>query len=367
MKILQIINSLNAGGAEKLVVDTSIKFVEKGLDVDVLLLNGSQTSLFEKLSKHNSINIISLGDRKNTYKFTNVFRIKSILNRYDFVHVHLFPSLYWTGLAKLLSRSKTPIILTEHNTTNRRRKSPLFKILDRIIYKQFRKLITISDSVDESLRSHLGNHSVEIVKINNGIDLKVMHDAVPYSKEELGYTSSEKLIIQVASFYPQKDQETLIRSMKLLSNDYKLLLVGQGPLEDKLIQLTKDLGLEEQVNFMGVRSDVPRLLKSVDVVVLSSHFEGLSLSSIEGLASGKPFVCTDAPGLTEVAKDAGVLFAAGDINKLEDIIRKLLEDTDYYDTVVTSCLERAELYHIDLMVDSYIDLYNEVGEIVNNK
>ena len=358
MKILQVINSLNAGGAEKLIAETSIRFNKKGLNVDVLVLNGTKTPLTRTIEESKKVNIISLGGYSNIYNPINAIKIAKVIKNYNIVHAHLFPALYWVAFAKLICSSKIKLIVTEHNTTNRRRNVVLFKYLERFVYKKFNKIITISDSVDESLKLHLNSKTDKIIKIYNGVDLKTIDSAVPYSKEELGFSKTDKLIIQVASFYPQKDQQTLIKAIQLLPNEYKLLLVGEGPLKSKLIELTNDLKLSNRIHFLGVRTDVPKLLKSIDIVVLSSHFEGLSLSSIEGLASGKPFICSDAPGLSEVVRNAGVMFEIGDFKKLSEIILELVSNQDYYNSIVKSCLERSQNYSINLMVDKYINLYN---------
>ena len=84
--------------------------------------------------------------------------------------------------------------------------------------------------------------------------------------------------------------------MQLLPLEVKLVLAGEGVLKKKCQDLVETLKLKERVVFLGLRMDIPQLLKTADVVVLSSKYEGLSLSSIEGLAAGKPFVASDVPG-----------------------------------------------------------------------
>jgi len=97
--------------------------------------------------------------------------------------------------------------------------------------------------------------------------------------------------------------------------------------------------LFSKVRFLGIRDDVPRLLKSVDNVVLSSNYEGLSLSSVEGLASGKPFLASDVPGLTEVVGDSGILFENKNYKSLAKYILKLNNEPDFKETVTKQCKE----------------------------
>jgi glycosyltransferase involved in cell wall biosynthesis len=124
--------------------------------------------------------------------------------------------------------------------------------------------------------------------------------------------------------------------------------------------LVTELGLSKRVHFLGIRMDVPKLLKTADIVVLSTHFEGLSLSSIEGLASGKPFVASEAPGLLEIVYNAGVLFPVGDEKALAEEINLLLTDKNHYDAVAFNCMQRAKKYDIKNMIDSHIKLYNSL-------
>tara|TARA_R110001592_G_scaffold202448_1_gene451949 strand:- start:1872 stop:2957 length:1086 start_codon:yes stop_codon:yes gene_type:complete len=361
MKILQVINSLRSGGAEKLIVDACIKYREQGLEVDLLLLDSTETPFYKTLKAYNEVKIIALGGYKNIYNPLNIFKLKTYLNKYDVIHVHLFPASYWVAFSKLITYKKQKVVFTEHNSTNRRRNNPLFKVLDTLVYKQFNKVVTISEAVDQNLKKHLGTHiNKKIVKIYNGIDLLAIENAKPYNREELGFIDSDKLLLQVSSFTPQKDQKTVIRALPLLPSNYKLLLVGTGKLQDECLNLCKKINVQERVKFLGIRNDVPRLLKTVDVVILSSHFEGLSLSCIEGMASGKPFIATDALGLGEVVKGAGIIFEKNNDRQLSKIIEKLINDLEYKNKIVSHCQERAKNFDINNMVSRYIEMYESL-------
>ena len=362
MKVLQVINSLGAGGAEKLVVETSLLYVNKDIEIDILLLNGEKTPLFDSLATNNTtIQVYSL--LGSIYNPLNIFKIKSFFKNYDIIHAHLFPTSYWVAFANLFSFKKKPILFTEHNTTNRRRSIFIFKIIDRIIYKQFKKTVTISRAVDVNLKKHLGisEKTNRITKINNGIDLKKIQQAIAYTKAELGFEDSDKLVLQVASFTPQKDQKTLIKAIQLLPKTIKLLLVGSGPLIEEYKSFVKSKKIEDRVFFLEIRDDVPRILKSVDVVVLSSHYEGLSLSCIEGMASGKPFVASNTPGLGDVVDGSGIVFEDNNYKELAAIISNLLSDADLYDKIVIKCIKKAQYFDINLMVTSYIELYKSLS------
>jgi len=306
-------------------------------------------------------NVYSLGEN-SYYNPIFIFKIMKYIGLYDLVHVHLFPALYFVSIAKYFGFSKTPIIFTEHNTYNRRITHFLFNKIDRVIYRGYANIVCITDEIKAIFFKRLNFPEKRFTVIKNGINIDFIKKAVPYDKSELlgAVNSTAKLLIQVSRFDPQKDQFTLIKAIKYLHVDVHLILVGDGPLKYDAEVLVKDLGLEDRVHFLGIRMDVPKLLKSADVVVLSSKYEGLSLSSIEGLASGKPFVGSNVPGLKEIIDGAGMCFEAGNDRQLADVIRMLLENGEESERIAELCMLRSSEYDIYKMVDGYISLYKDI-------
>jgi glycosyltransferase involved in cell wall biosynthesis len=363
LKIVHIINSLATGGAEKLLLETLPLYKEKGIHIDVVVLNGFEHPFMRKLQSLKCCTIFSLGSQ-SVYNPVNVLKIIPYLKKYDVVHVHLFPAQYWVVLAKILSFSKAKLIFTEHNSTNRRLENPLFRLIDKYIYTFYCTVICITEDIRTMLLKHTGSYVEKFLVIENGINLGSITKAVAIDRKKIDSALEEDdtILIQVAGFREQKDQSTLIRSMVLLPPGVKLLLVGEGVLKNQHKELVESLGLHKRVLFLGLRMDIPQLLKTADIIVLSSKYEGLSLSSIEGMASGKPFVASDVPGLSEVVSGAGILFSVGDEQALTNAISKLLQDAQYYETVATACQKRASNYAIETMVKKHITLYNSFAK-----
>lgn len=361
MKIIQIINSLESGGAEKLLLDTIPIYRKKGIEVDLLLLNGSSNPFLDKLKDLGSCSIYSLGIG-SVYNPLLIFKIVPFLKRYDIAHVHLFPSQYWVVLAKFLSFSKIQLIYTEHSTSSRRVRNKLFKFLDFLFYKPYSKVICISQKVMEVVKEQTSIPDSKIEIITNGVSIEQIKKCKPHNRFDFfpNADSNLKLLIQVSGFKEPKDQSTLIRALSLLSDEVKLVLAGEGNLLEHCIELAKELNVFDRVLFLGMRMDVPQLLKMCDIVVLSSAYEGLSLSSIEGMVSGKPFVATNVPGLSDIVGGAGVLFNFGDEKELAFIIKKLLSDQLYYQETVNLCQIRAEQFDIQIMVNKHLDIYHKL-------
>lgn len=357
MKVLHIINSLSMGGAEKLIAETVPLFREKGISVEILLLNGKNTPLKKELIEK-EIPIRSLGEG-SVYHPAHIFRMLPFLGSFDIVHVHLFPAQYFVAAAKLMSGSKAKLLFTEHSTTNRRIENPAFKLPEKIIYAAYDKIIAITEGVKSVLQQHIGLADSRIEVIENGIDTKKIFNALPVNKKELSPELEEKdiLLLQVSGFRVGKDQATAIKALQHLPGNVKLLLVGDGVTKPDHEKLVKDLGLRRRVLFLGIRNDIPQLLKTAEIILLSSHFEGLSLASLEGMASGKPFIGSDVAGIRDLVQGYGILFPDGDEKQLAAEINRLLSDKTLYSRVAAACRERAAAFDIQKMVDKTVDLY----------
>lgn len=364
MKILQVINSLGTGGAEKLLLETIPLYNRAGISMDILLLWDNDLPFVEELKKLNCCRIITLkhsANPKHTYSLSHIVKLGRHIRNYDLVHVHLFPALYYVALAKYFGRVKIKLVFTEHNTSNKRMSNKWLKPVEKWMYRQYDALIYITKEIRDIYSDYRGNKTVTKV-IHNGVDISKIKNADPLAKEKVcpGLPSSDRVIIQVAAFRVQKDQATLIKAMEHLPANFKLWLVGEGATENSCKQLVKELGLAGRVLFLGQRMDVSSLIKTADYVVLSSKYEGLSLSSIEGMASGKPFLASDVPGLHEIVDNAGILFPFGNASALAAKIMELDRNPDYYDRVVNACMKRAEQYDILDMVQKHLHLYQQL-------
>jgi len=368
IKILHIIDNLGSGGAEKLIEEI-LPIMDKNKDIDVeLLLLTNENNVFAESLKNEGIKINVTG-AKNIYNPINIFLIRKFIkeSNYDIVHAHLFPTIYWASLAaKTILNNNFKLILTEHNTHNRRRDYFFFKIIDKFIYKEYDKVISISKNTQDNLLNWLNendNDNEKFIVIENGIDIKKFKNALPYSKEEFcpGCISDNTFITMIGRFSEQKDQKTLIKAMSYLNRSAHLFLVGEGILLDKHKEIVKDLNLEDRVHFLGFRKDIERILKTSDIVVLSSHWEGFGLAALEGMAAGKPVLASNVSGLKEiVSSSGGILFKKGDHKSLANKIKKLLNDKNYYKKIAENCLENSASYSIKKMASKYIKTYKSI-------
>lgn len=358
MKILHVITSLHTGGAEKLMVELLPRLKNAGHEVDICLFDGSET-MFKKELDRQGINIIDFGDGNSVYNLWNIWRLRKVIKEYDIVHTHNYSPQIFAAISSL--GIKVKLVTTEHGGSNRRRSHRWFVPIDRWMYKQYDKVICIADKTLNNLTDFIGGGFDNMTVINNGVDISKFSNAEP-SPELESIAPKSKKIMMVAGFRWEKDQDTLIAALTYLPEDFHLFLVGDGTRRKEFEKLTSDRGLSSRVHFLGVRSDIPQLLKASDYIVMSSHFEGLSLSSVEGMSVGKPFLASDVDGLREVVKGAGILFQHKDAQALANEILKLDNNQDNYIAVADACYLRANQYDISKMVEGYIHIYESISK-----
>ncbi|MBK5965875.1 hypothetical protein CCR95_17775 [Thiocystis minor] len=320
MKVLQVINSLSYGGAEKLVYELASYLKKNDLEIDVLVLSLNSDVYSNKLCRLGiNVNVLA----KSNFDIKILWKIKRCLDEYDIIHVHLFPASYWVSLCARLFQYKGKLIFTEHNTHNRRRDRRFFRIIDWFVYNRYDAILAISRGVKKSLCTWLPLIEKKVFVIHNGIDINHFSNAKSAQISNLFTAERSELVIllMVASFRKSKDQDTIIEALKLLPKKYHLLLVGggerEGILRSKATALVKD-----RVHFLGFRKDVAEIMKACDVYVHSAHWEGFGLVAAEAMAAGLPVVTSNIDGLSEVVGTAGVFFKQHDP---KDLALKIVE------------------------------------------
>ena len=365
MRILQVITSLDMGGAETLVVNLIPRLQALGNTVDLCVFNGKETPLTHRLKKESpQTKIYALGH--GVYNPLYIFKLVKIMKKYDIIHTHNSSPQLFVAIASLFSRTK--IVSTEHNTSNRKRNWKWYRPIESWMYGRYKHVICISKIAEEKLREYMGgewlvessNRYKSITTINNGIDVNAISEAVP-CKELLGLKENRKSILMVAGFRKQKNQDTIIRALTLLDQEkYEVWFAGIGERMEEVKQLALSLGVSERVRFLGLRTDIPNVLRAADVIVMSSHWEGLSLSNVEGMSAHKPFIASEVNGLKEVTKGYGILFPHEDAKALAEEINRLASDETYYNEIAERCYKRALEFDISKTVNGYNSVYETV-------
>lgn len=280
--------------------------------------------------------------------------------RPDVLVAHGFSEHLWGRYAGLLA--KVPhLVHVEHNTRERYTAWRLRQ--SRWLARRTDRIVGCSEGVRLRLLE-MGMPPERCVAISNGIRLQPFEDAErhPYAGRVAG-------IVMVARFSKQKDHATLLRALALLAERGlrpPLLLAGGGKAmhREPLEKLADELGLAGQVRFLGVVRNVPELLMTHQLAVLSTHYEGMPLALLEGMAAGCAVVGSAVPGVREVIRDGidGCLVAESDPQALADALERLLRDPASAARMAATARETAlASYSQPLMNQRYEALFLDIA------
>lgn len=319
MKVLHIIDSLLLGGAEVLLASFVVEAKDE-INSDVCTLYSSDTDLNKKII-NSGIRLINMNSKRK-YSLATLFKLIKLMRcqRYDIVHVHLFPAQYYGAVAALFAwHSK--FIFTEHNVHNRRRESRVFKILDSLSYKAYSKIICVGKLVEDNLIKYLPNLKHKTQVITNGIKV----DPPKYPNPIIQYDT-----VLVGSLRSNvKGVDIYLEAIKLAGAAIsKAAIAGDGVLKEELIKLRNDLGLQDKVDFLNNVSDIGGLLERSRVFVMPSRFEGLPIALLEAMAKKKPVIASKVGGIPEVIEDGknGILISPEAPQELAEKMSYLIND-----------------------------------------
>jgi glycosyltransferase involved in cell wall biosynthesis len=363
MRVLQIINDLRTGGAETLCGQLSVRLRGHGVDTSVYVLDDKPSPISSALRTASIPLVASRADTalrspRHIAALTAHLRVE----RYDIVHVHLYPAQLWTALAlrRLPARLRPRLVTTEHNTVNARRALPFFRPIDAWMYGRCDAIVAISDATAQLLAAWTPSIAHRIHTIPNGIDRDRFANAPTLIRPQLGLAevpADAPLLLCVGRLERQKNQETLLRALPHLPANTHLALVGVGEDEPELRSLTASLNIGPRVHFLGRREDVPELMKVSTLYLQPSLWEGFGLAVAEAMAAGLPVVVSNVSGVREVVGDAGLCVDPRDVSALARAIGSLLADPQLAARLVEKGKLRSYRFTLDRFVAAYVELY----------
>jgi len=249
-------------------------------------------------------------------------------------------------------------------------KGHLFTIVDRWLMEFTRRVIAVSRTHAEHLRFCEGVERERIAVIENGVDIAswplVSDDLRREARAALNVDPDEAVVLMVAGLRPEKAHDVLMTALALLRNEgrrVRVLLAGDGERREAIEATAVALGVRADVEFLGVRRDVARLLHASDVVVLPSSTEALPMALLEAMAAGTPVIASAVGSIPELVRDGetGFLIPAADGASLADRIRVILDDSERAARMRSHARDWVVgRYSIDATAARYQELFDEV-------
>ncbi|MGG3925072.1 glycosyltransferase family 4 protein [Metabacillus fastidiosus] len=336
MKILYVVTISNTVNA---FLVPHIKFlIEQGNQVDVAcnIVEAIHQDLLELGCKVHRVEFQRSPLKKENYIAYKQIRSLVRERGYELVHTHTPVASFLTRLA-CRNVSNIKMLYTAHGF-HFYRGAPLknwliYYTMEKIVAKWTDGLITINDEDYAMARKMKLKRNDSIFKIHGvGINLEKFTCQTKGMKtrlrKELKYKEDDFILFYAAELNYNKHQDLLINTVNLLKNKVpklKLLLAGDGELKGKYEEQVRKLGLQDNVEFLGLRSDIPDLMKISDIAVASSRREGLPVNVMEAMATGLPLVVTNSRGHSDLVINGenGYVVGQNDIKGFADSILEL--------------------------------------------
>ncbi len=372
IRVIFFLPSLEAGGTERGVVNLANNIDSQKYCVSILL--GKLEGDFIK-EVRSGIKITNLNASLSLSLFFSLMRY--FKTQKPDIFISAFPRVNVICLlAKIFSGSSVKIIITEHS---------VFSMLPVIAKTSFRRLVArffmpamvrfLYPKADAIVCVSRGIASDLIKSVKTQTDIKVIYNPVINDSiyqlsldpvNHLWFINQDiPVIVAVGRLVDCKDYPNLFKAFKLVleKKSARLVILGDGPEKEKLVNLANQMGLSNNIAFLGFKSNPFKYMKQSSVFVLSSLQEGFGNVIIEAMACGVPVVSTDCPvGPGEIIENSknGILVPVGDEKKMATVILELLNDSLLSEKLVSEGRKRAEFFSVKKSVAEYQKVFQSL-------
>ncbi|MEW6704323.1 MAG: glycosyltransferase [Pseudomonadota bacterium] len=357
MRILHVIDTLEFGGAEKVLVALANAACRRH-EVSVCCLRHGGP-LARELDPR--IEVFAMGKQGGDDLLMPLRLARRIASqRYDVVHTHNWSVFLEGGMAAI--RARVPVVHTVHGPYNPTRAGWLPRAvrqirhaMERRVAHRVRRVVAVSDAIRHYIPTTVGIDASRLTTIHNGID-----GSAPASprREEVA-----PVFISVGRLDAIKNQQMMLCAFAKVAAGRpaaRLVLVGDGPQRPALQALAAELGIADRVRFDGFRNDVASALTEADVFLLSSRYEGISIALLEAMRAGLPTVATRVGGVSETVIDGqtGLLVEDQDAEGFARAMSSLASDPALRQRMGDAArrYQQAE-FSLDRMLQRYEALY----------
>jgi sugar transferase (PEP-CTERM/EpsH1 system associated) len=378
-KILHVVHSLQVGGLENGLVNLLNRLDPERFKQTVCCLTSA--GKFAERIRIPSVEIIELNMPAGQFRFPLV-RLAKMFHRLspNIVHTRGWPTVDAVFAARCARVSH--LVHGEHGREhsdidgNNWKRNQVRRLVGHVVDRY----VIVCDFFRLWLNEMCRVKNERIVYIPNGVDTEKFRPldcgsvlkARPSELRErfrcqLGFPPDTLLIGTVGRLDPVKDFPTLMKGFRQIKDSFsgaKLVIVGDGPVRSNLSRLGKELGLDSSLIWLGERNDIPELLRSFDIFVQTSIFEGMSNTILEAMASSLPIIATDTGGNPEVVSNGenGILVPVGGVTELSVALQKYLSDPVLRYKHGSNSRRRAiDCFDLSLMAARYAEMYENLA------
>ncbi|MBN4070660.1 glycosyltransferase [Olleya sp. AH-315-F22] len=321
MRVLQLIDSLNAGGAERVAVNIANAL---SLEIDKSFICATRKEGILKESIDKDVGYVFL-NKQSTLDFKAILKLKRFIKeqRINIIHAHS-SSFFIASIMRLFKRDLKIIWHDHYGNSEFLEKRPL-QVL-KVCSRSFSHIFCVNRKLEKWDKQHLHCKSVSYLQ-NFAVEI--------FTEPTTNlFGVNGKRILCLANLRPQKDHNTLIKAFKKVNKQYPnwtLHCVGQDFNDDysrQIFSVVNDFGFQESIFFYGSRPEVSSIIKQCEIGVLSSKSEGLPMALLEYGLNGLAVVVTDVGECKEVVSEFGLLVPAEDYKALSNAIVNYIKNVD---------------------------------------
>ena len=369
IKVLQIIESLEAGGAEKVVVDL-INNMPSNIASTICCLkkSGVMAEQIEGTSHVYELNAKKGNDLGVIFKLIKIIK----LEQPDIIHAHNWNTFCESIISAKLSGSKKVIntIHGHHFVYSKDLAGQIKKKIRHLVEKWLSlwsyRICCVSKNIFDYIKREIKIQDEKLQIIINGVNTKYKPTTSKNDLlKELGLKGSESIITYVGRLMPVKNLECLLKGISLAAEEcpnIHLLLIGDGIMKEKLLELSAELNIERVVSFLGHKHNARDYTFISQLFVLPSFYEGTSIALLEAMAAGLPAIASEVGGnkATIIDHHSGFLFDPDNPKQLSELIIKLCKDKSSRRQMGLNAKNRIEdEYSISNVVRKYLKLYKD--------
>lgn len=362
LKVLRVVIGLNQGGVQQAVLN-----LFKGLDrrkFEPIACAIENTGAIGKEIEAAGFEVITLGYKRQPLR--TIYALAKLMRerKVDIVHASSYHPSFYARIAGLLAG--VPVLIShEHVVFANKRWQRV--VLNKLLAPFTDCFLPVGHAVARQVIDWYGYPEAKVEVIHNGVD--TYRFAPPTCREEakrkVGLDPNRLVVGMICRLDPEKGHRYFFDAVKALHGrfDAQWLVVGMGRGEAQVMQEAKDRGVDEVVQFLGMRRDVPDLLAAFDCYVLPTLQEGFPNSVLEAMSAGCPVVVSDFPGNLEVVSDGvnGLVAPMGDSVALTRHIEALLTDSGLRMRLGTEARRHIEEnFSIKRNVDKTASLYERL-------
>lgn len=359
VNLIHVILKLDVGGLERVVIDL-LRNLNLRIYNPILCCLEKYGTMIQEVNEL-GIDVIALGKKEEGLELSLIPRLAKILrqNKIDILHSHNSSPHFYSTLAGKVAG--TPInIYTIHGQELHR--------ADKLLSYMTDMIVAVSDDARKLMVRRGGIPQRKVMTILNGIDEGKYHSDVNVTlkKRSIGLAEDDLVIGIVARLAPEKDHNTLLEAFKIVlqktNKKVKLVVVGDGNLRKELEEKARHISISENTIFLGERHDVPELLATFDLFVLSSLTEGISLTLLEAMAAGLPIVATNVGGNPEIVlnNQTGIIVPSRDPISMANGIVKVIGNINKAKQMGEMGKDRmAKVFSVKTMAKKYEEVYDK--------